>query len=345
MKRPVQQWADPKSYAAARVWRGVQTLAGKRVLITGATAGIGLATAQAFVGAGAHVICAGRRKSRLQTIVKKLNARGPGTAEGAVVDVSKPRSVATLRAKGHCDVDIVVNNAGLARGKAPIQDGELADWKEMLDTNVLGLLAVFQACAPALIARQGHVVNLGSVAGRWVYPGGNVYSATKFAVRSLSESMRIDLQGTGVRVTNIAPGAVDTEFSLVRFRGDRQAAAKVYDGYEPLHAEDIAETIVWSCARPAHVNIQELVIFPTAQASVRDLIKTEPEVVDRATIRFEAGKGRTVSEAKQAAKSAAAPGGATAPQAAASQQRQARPASAAPAAFPPPFRGRSGKSS
>lgn len=245
-------------------------LQGKRVVVTGATAGIGEATAHAFVAAGAHVVAVGRRQERLDALVAQWNGAGPGTAEALVLDVTDDAAVNA--ALGSMDVDILVNNAGLARGKGPVQAGSPADWKEMVDTNILGLLSVFKACAASLTARAGHVVNLGSVAGRWVYPGGNVYSATKFAVRALTESMRIDMQGTGVRVTNIAPGAVDTEFSLVRYRGDAAKADQVYQGYEPLHAADIAEAIVWSCARPAHVNVQELVLFPTAQASVRDIV-------------------------------------------------------------------------
>lgn len=248
---------------------------GKRVLVTGATAGIGEATATRFVAEGAHVIAAGRRKERLDALVAAWNEQGPGRAEALVLDVTDPAAVGAMAGTDAADVDILVNNAGLARGKGPVQVGDYGDWKEMVDTNILGLLNVFKACVPALTKRRGHVVNLGSVAGRYVYPGGNVYSATKFAVRALSESMRIDLQGTGIRVTNIAPGAVDTEFSEVRYHGDKEKAAKVYEGYEPLHAHDIAETIAWSCAQPAHVNVQELVVYPTAQASVRDIVLGE----------------------------------------------------------------------
>lgn len=247
-------------------------LSGRRVLVTGASSGIGAATARAFVRAGAHVIAAARRTDRLVDLCTSWNADGPGEAEALALDVTDHAAVAALAGTPFVDVDILVNNAGLARGKGPVQIGDHADWKEMLDTNVLALLDVFKVCVPALTARKGHIVNLGSVAGRYVYPGGNVYSATKFAVRALSESMRIDLAGTGIRVTNIEPGAVDTEFSVVRFHGDAEKAAKVYEGYEPLHADDIAETILWSCSRPAHVNVQELVVYPTAQASTRDLV-------------------------------------------------------------------------
>jgi 3-hydroxy acid dehydrogenase/malonic semialdehyde reductase len=253
---------------------------GKRVLVTGATAGIGEATTAGFVRLGAHVIAVGRRAERLNGLVDGWNAlakksNSGGTAEALVLDVTDHDAVTALAGTEAVDVDILIGNAGLARGKGPVQIGAYADWKEMVDTNILGLLDMFKICYPALERRRGHVVNLGSVAGRWTYPGGNVYSATKFAVRALSESMRIDVQGTGIRVTNIAPGAVDTEFSVVRYHGDETKAAKVYEGYEPLHAEDIAETILWSCSRPAHVNIQELVVYPTAQASVRDIVLDE----------------------------------------------------------------------
>lgn len=262
-----------KPFEARGIWAPVD-FTGKRILVTGATAGIGAATARAFVQAGAHVIATGRRAERLDALAADLEG-APGTLETLVLDVTDPGAVAALGGTDAVDVDILVNNAGLARGKGPIQIGSYGDWKEMVDTNILGLLSVSKACFPALTNRHGHIVNLGSVAGRYVYPGGNVYSATKFAVRALSESMRIDLQGTGIRVTTIAPGAVDTEFSEVRYHGDKEKAAKVYQGYEPLHADDIADTILWSCSRPAHVNIQELVVYPTAQASTRDIVLDE----------------------------------------------------------------------
>ncbi|MGB1697005.1 MAG: SDR family NAD(P)-dependent oxidoreductase [Thermoplasmatota archaeon] len=234
-----------------------------KILITGASSGIGRATALALAK-GNHLLLMARRAGRLHEVATAVEALG-GTAtclEGDVRTWSK-----------ELDVDVLINNAGLAKGRDPIQGGNLDDWDLMMDTNVKGLLRVTKACLPSIIQRKGHVINLGSVAGRWVYPGGNVYCASKHAVRALSDSMRLDLQGTGVRVTNIEPGLVETEFSLVRFDGDADAADAVYNGYDVLRPEDVAETIAWCLSRPAHVNVQELVLYPTCQASVRDVVK------------------------------------------------------------------------
>ena len=165
-------------------------------------------------------------------------------------------------------IDILINNAGLSRGLNKLQEGAIDDWDEMIDTNVKGLLYATRAVVPGMIARDyGHVVNIGSIAGHQVYPQGNVYCATKAAVRSISEGLKIDLLGTPVRVTSIDPGMVDTEFSTVRFHGDTTRAAKVYEGLQPLTAEDIAETILFCLTRPAHVNISEILLMPTAQAT------------------------------------------------------------------------------
>lgn len=234
-----------------------------KILITGASSGIGHATALALAK-GNHLVLMARREERLLALQKAVEAAG-GTAEVLVADVTT--------FDGTLDVDVLVNNAGLAKGRDALQNGSLSDWDAMLDTNVKGLLRVTKACMDSIIARKGHIINLGSVAGRWVYPGGNVYCATKHAVRALNDGMRMDLQGTGVRVTNIEPGLVETEFSLVRFDGDKEAADAVYEGYDVLRPEDVAETIAWCLARPAHVNVQELVLFPTCQASVRDVTK------------------------------------------------------------------------
>lgn len=242
----------------------------KRVLVTGATAGIGAATADAFCAQGAEVVAVGRREDRLHDLAEEWADHHAAHVLPVALDVRDRDAVVSL-AKDHpklFDVDVVVNNAGLAKGLDSMQTGDYEDWKTMVDTNVLGLLSVTRECLPALQERRGHVVNLGSVAGRWVYPGGGVYAATKFAVRALSEGLRYDLAGTGVRVTNIEPGLVETEFSDVRFDGDTERARKVYQGYEPLRPADVADAIVWSCSRPGHVNVQELVLYPTAQAGV-----------------------------------------------------------------------------
>ena len=243
--------------------------------VSGASSGIGKATAHKLARTGHSLILNGRRKDRLKEMQRELSAFTP--VEVAAFDLSNAQEVdqwfeehKTLAAQ----VKVLINNAGLARGVDPIQKGSLSDWNEMIDVNVRGLLHLTHKLIESVIAHRGHIVNVGSVAGRWTYPGGAVYSATKFAVRALSEGMRLDLLGTGVRVTNIEPGMVETEFSEVRLK-DPVAAKAVYKGMKPLSAEDIADTIQWSLSRPAHVNIQELVIFPTDQASVRDVLREE----------------------------------------------------------------------
>ena len=236
------------------------------VLITGATSGIGLATARLFHKAGARLVLTGRREDRLDALRKEF--------PDATVVAWDVRDAAGLARVPTREVDVLVNNAGLALGTEPIQDGNPDEWDVVLDTNVKGLLRLTRAVLPGMLERgRGHVVNLGSTAGRLVYPGGAVYCASKFAVRAISEGIRMDVHGSGIRVTNVEPGLVETEFSDVRFRGDRDRAAKVYQGYQPLSAEDVAETILWCVQRPPHVNVQELVIYPTAQATVGMLAK------------------------------------------------------------------------
>lgn len=244
----------------------------KWALITGATSGIGWATAQALAAQGFDILATGRRYEKLQELEKALKSAHPGRqVKIACFDVSDRFEVSEFL-KAHTQemaaVEVLVNNAGLARGVDKMQDASLDDWEVMIDTNIKGLLFMTRAVVEHMVRRNsGHIINLGSVAGRWTYPGGGVYCATKFAVRALSEGLRMDLLGTAIRVTNIEPGMVNTEFSLVRM-GDRAKANKVYEGMTPLSAHDIAETIAWCVARPAHVNIQELVIYPTDQAHV-----------------------------------------------------------------------------
>jgi len=178
------------------------------------------------------------------------------------------QALQNLPAEWRSRISILVNNAGLAAGRGPIQEGSIDDWEQMIDTNIKGLLYVTRIVAPWMVAnKKGHIINIGSVAGKEAYAGGNVYCATKFAVDALSKSMRIDLIETGVKVTNIAPGAAETEFSLVRFKGDNDAAKKVYEGLIPLSADDIAEAVYFAASRPEHVNINDIVIMPAAQAS------------------------------------------------------------------------------
>jgi NADP-dependent 3-hydroxy acid dehydrogenase YdfG len=238
-----------------------QRLAGKRVLVTGASAGIGAAAARAFAAEGARVVLAARRRQRLE----QLQAQIPG-AEVRELDVRDWNLV--QRALGAETFDVVLANAGLGRGVDKLAAGDPTEWSEMLDTNVKGLLHTVRATLPAMLARkQGDIVLLGSVAGREVYPGGNVYCATKHAVRAIYQGLRLDHVGSGVRFTTIDPGMVQTEFSLVRLRGDAEAARKVYENMTPLAPEDVADAILYAVTRPPHVNVGEIVLWASAQAS------------------------------------------------------------------------------
>jgi 3-hydroxy acid dehydrogenase/malonic semialdehyde reductase len=245
----------------------------KGALITGATSGIGLACAQTLAKAGVNLILLARRADRLRDIRRDLE-RNHGTSitvqigQVDVRDLDQIRNFVERHQTLLAQTDVLINNAGLARGTENMYQARIEDWDEMVDTNIKGLLYMTRAVLPHMVkAGRGHIVNLGSVAGRWVYPGGGVYCATKFAVRALSEGLRMDLLGTPIRVTNIEPGMAETEFSAVRL-GDPGKAKAVYSGMTPLSAQDIAETIVWCLSRPQHVNIQELVIFPTDQAAI-----------------------------------------------------------------------------
>lgn len=248
------------------------TVEPKLALITGASSGIGRACAEVLASRGYDLILTARRSERLEILAQELAKKSSRKIHTSAFDISD--SAATEKAMlalAHLlpNVTVLINNAGLALGTQPFAEGALSDWQAMLDTNVKGLLQVTRTCVPHFKnAKRGHIVNLGSVAGRYVYPGGAVYCATKFAVRAITEGLRFDLLGTGVRVTNIEPGMVETEFSKVRFGGDEAKAKAVYQNMTPLSAHDIAETIAWCLERPAHVNIQELVIYPTDQASV-----------------------------------------------------------------------------
>lgn len=243
----------------------------KLAFITGATAGIGAATARALAAAGYDLVLAGRREDRLEAMQAELGGRVK--VHVIPFDV-RDKQALKLAAMAHPElferVDVLVNNAGLARGTEPLHEGSPEEWDEVLETNVNALLRVTRAILPHMVKRgSGHVVNLGSTAGHWVYPGGAVYCASKHAVRALTEGMRMDIHGSGVRVTEISPGMVGgTEFSDTRFRGDHERARKVYEGLQPLTPEDIAETLVWCVQRPPHVNVQEIILMPVAQASV-----------------------------------------------------------------------------
>lgn len=249
----------------------------KWALVTGASSGIGAATAMELAKKGYHLFLIARRQEKLNEIRKQILLSQPQIKiEVFKLDVSVKTQVhkfVNQFADQLKNLSILVNNAGLAKGSDAVQNGNIDDWEQMIDVNLKGLLYFTKELLPFLIAnKEGHVINLGSVAGRWVYPGGAVYCATKHAVRAISEGLRMDLLGKNIRVTNIEPGMVNTEFSLVRF-GDQKKADQVYDGMTPLTATDIAETIAWIIDRPNHVNVQEIVIYPTAQASVRDVYR------------------------------------------------------------------------
>jgi 3-hydroxy acid dehydrogenase / malonic semialdehyde reductase len=238
------------------------------VLVTGATSGFGAAIARRFAHEGHRLIVTGRRTERLAALEREL---GAAVGRALALDVRDQAAVAQAIAglpPGLAAIDVLVNNAGLARGLEPAQRASLDDWNEMVDTNVKGLLAMTRAVLPGMVARnRGHVVNIGSTAGRWPYPGANVYGATKAFVEQFSLNLRSDLSGTKVRVTLIAPGmAGGTEFSNIRFHGDDARAAKVYEGVEPLTADDVAETVHWVTTLPPRVNVNTLELMPVAQA-------------------------------------------------------------------------------
>lgn len=237
------------------------------VFITGATSGIGEACALAFARAGARLIVCGRRKERLKALTKKLNGTKLLAFSLDVRDRDEVSTVIDSLPKEFAAVDVLVNNAGLALGLEPAHRTDLDDWEQMIDTNIKGLLYCTRAILPGMVARgRGHVINIGSVAGSYPYPGGNAYGATKAFVAQFSLNLRADLLGTPVRVTNIEPGMAETEFSLVRFQGNARKARAVYAGVRPLAASDIAEAVLWCAAQPAHVNVNRLEMMPVCQA-------------------------------------------------------------------------------
>lgn len=248
----------------------------KIALITGATAGIGEATARLFAQQNIDLILTGRRTARLERLAQDLVQEFDIRVNILTMDVRVKEDVEKLETLSDDwkKVDILINNAGLSRGMDPINAGNIEDWEVMIDTNIKGLLYVSKLVSNWMIKQGGgHIVNLGSIAGKETYLNGNVYCATKHAVDSLNKAMRIDLLPHKIKVTAIHPGAVDTEFSEVRFHGDKVKAKKVYEGYEPLHANDIAETIWFAVSRPAHVNINDMIVMPTAQASTSHHLK------------------------------------------------------------------------
>jgi 3-hydroxy acid dehydrogenase / malonic semialdehyde reductase len=248
------------------------------VCITGASSGIGAACAREFARRGAALLLAARRKERLSSLAAELSTEHGVRTHVVQLDVTRQKDVEqafNALPPEWKDIDILVNNAGLSRGLDKLHEGKIQDWEEMIDTNIKGLLYVSRAVAPRMVERKrGHIINLGSIAGHQVYPGGNVYCATKYAVAAISQGLKMDFLGTGVRVCSVDPGLVETEFSEVRYRGDKARAAKTYVNMRPLRPGDIADIIVFCATRPPHVDISEVVVMPTDQASVHHVFRT-----------------------------------------------------------------------
>lgn len=249
----------------------------KIAFITGATAGIGEACAKKLATIGFDLIISGRRKEKLEVLKAELIKKFTIKVLSIELDVRNQedveKEISALPSEWK-KVDLLLNNAGLAVGVSPVQKGIVDDWERMIDTNLKGLLYVTRAISPLMIAqKKGQIINISSIAGKEVYPGGNVYCATKHAVDAITKGMRIDLLPHNIKVCSLAPGMVETEFSLVRFKGDSEKAEQVYNGFTPLYAEDIAETVEFIATRPAHVNINDILIMPTDQATARDVNK------------------------------------------------------------------------
>lgn len=250
----------------------------KIALITGASTGIGNATAHKLAEKNYNLIITGRRKNLLDDVKKELGIKYKCDVLTLNFDIRDPKQVEEMidsLSENWKKIDVLVNNAGLAAGLNPIQSGDLEDWEQMIDTNVKGLLYITRKVSPLMIENgHGHIINISSIAGKEVYENGNVYCATKHAVDALTKGMRIDLVKHNIKVTSISPGAVDTEFSLIRFKGDNDRAAKVYEGFTPLFAADIADAIIFAITRPPHVNINDMLIMPTAQANATTIYRT-----------------------------------------------------------------------
>lgn len=252
------------------------SLANKIVLITGASSGIGLACAKLCASQGAKIILCARRVDRLEQLVQELSTQYDSELYILPLDVQNKelvrKQINALPPEWQ-EIDVLINNAGLALDTLPLHEGVIEHWETMIDTNIKGLLYVSRAIIPGMVERnRGHIVNIGSIAGHACYPHGNVYSATKHAVHALSKSMRLDLIGSLIRVSEIAPGAVETEFSEVRWK-DKQRAKDFYKDFDPLIAEDIADAVLYCITRPPHVDIEEMIIMPTVQASVNHLYR------------------------------------------------------------------------
>ncbi len=253
------------------------TLKNKIILITGASSGIGKSCAEQFAAAGARLVLTARRIEKIQTLALTLKKNHGVECLALKLDVQDKKQVQRViknLPKDWKDIDIVINNAGLALGLEKFQDGDPDQWDIMIATNIQGLLYITRALLPNMITRkQGHIINISSVAGYEHYPHGNVYGATKFAVRSLTKSLRLDLMGTGIRVTEIAPGMVETEFSEVRFNKNKARAKAIYAGMTPLTPNDIADSVIFAATRPPHVNVELITVYPTDQASVTQVCR------------------------------------------------------------------------
>ncbi len=249
------------------------SLENKTVLITGASAGIGAACARQFGAAGARLVLMARRMEQLEKLAAEIDAE----SHVVEIDIRKRKDLTAVfedLPEEFAIIDILVNNAGMGRGLDKLHEGRVDGWEEMIDTNIKGLLYVTREVLPGMVERgSGHVINIGSIAGHEVYPGGNVYCATKHAVNALTKGMRLDLVDTPIRVSTVDPGLVETEFSVVRFYGDKDRAQATYKGYKPLEPGDVADAVVWIASRPPHVQIAEVIIFPTAQASATSVHK------------------------------------------------------------------------
>lgn len=249
---------------------------GRTAFITGASSGIGKACAEHFAMLGVNLVITARRMDRLKTVANELSSQYGIKCIPIQLDVQSNEQVEAVFRQLESDkieVDILVNNAGLALSSDKLQEGKVSNWDTMIDTNIKGLLYVTRAVLPSMLKKnRGHIINIGSVAGHGCYPSGNVYCATKHAVRAITKSLRMDLFGTAIRVSEVDPGAVETEFSEVRWN-DKEKAKKLYQGFSPLVAEDIADAVIYCATRPLHVNVAELVVFPQAQASLTDIYR------------------------------------------------------------------------
>jgi len=249
----------------------------KIALVTGATAGIGTASAEILAQNGYNLIITGRRKELLDKLKNKLGVKYKSDVLALNFDIrdcQQTDEAIDKLPKTWKNIDVLINNAGLSAGLAPIHEAMIDDWEVMIDTNIKGLLYITRKIAPMMVKkRSGHIVNISSIAAKELYEGGNVYCATKHAVDALTKGMRIDLVKYNVKVTSISPGFVETEFSLVRFKGDKERADKIYEGMTPLNADDVAEAVWFAVSRPAHVNINDMLIMPTAQANITTIVR------------------------------------------------------------------------